>query len=310
MYDIIVKICKKLVTDDIEEIYALMADQKHFHMLENGIIFWNQWRQQHPEIQPDLRGADLRGIDLHNIDFNNTNLTEADLSGANLNGANLLGAILVKTNMQRAFLSNCLIYGTSVWDVNVEEAIQFDLIITPPEEPIITVDNLKIAQFIYLLINNREVPNILDGLASKVVLILGRFTYERKGVLDAIREKLHQLNYVPILFDFEKPTSKDYTETILTIAHLSRFIIADLTQGLSIPQELSVIVPTVVVPIIPLLQDSSNEYAMFSEFRRYPWVLPTYIYHNPEELIMSFQENVIEPTEKRLSELRKIKGRD
>src|SRR3989442_2430397 len=36
-------------------------------------------------------------------------------------------------------------------------SIQKDLVITPFNEPTITVDNLKIAQFIYLLLNNAEI---------------------------------------------------------------------------------------------------------------------------------------------------------
>jgi hypothetical protein len=40
-----------------------------------------------------------------------------------------------------------------------------------------------------------------------VVLILGRFTDERKAVLDALREELRKRNYLPILFDVEKPRS-------------------------------------------------------------------------------------------------------
>jgi hypothetical protein len=39
----------------------------------------------------------------------------------------------------------------------------------------------------------------------KVVLILGRFTPERKTVLDAIRDQLRKRDYLPILFDFQKP---------------------------------------------------------------------------------------------------------
>ena len=40
------------------------------------------------------------------------------------------------------------------------------------------------------------------------MLILGRFTDERKLVLDALREELRQRCYLPILFDFEKPQSR------------------------------------------------------------------------------------------------------
>jgi len=39
----------------------------------------------------------------------------------------------------------------------------------------------------------------------------------------AIREELRRRDYIPILFDFDKPHSRDLTETISTLAHLSRF---------------------------------------------------------------------------------------
>ena len=40
-----------------------------------------------------------------------------------------------------------------------------------------------------------------------VVLILGRFSAERKLVLDALRDELRksERNYVPVVFDFEQP---------------------------------------------------------------------------------------------------------
>ena len=37
-------------------------------------------------------------------------------------------------------------------------------------------------------------------------------------------------NFIPILFDFEKPGSRNFTETMRTLAHLSRFIIADVGE--------------------------------------------------------------------------------
>jgi len=38
--------------------------------------------------------------------------------------------------------------------------------------------------------------------------------------LDGLREALRSHDYLPILFDFEKPASHNLTETISTVAHI------------------------------------------------------------------------------------------
>jgi hypothetical protein len=68
---------------------------------------------------------------------------------------------------------------------------------------------------------------VIDTIGKKAVLILGRFTTDRKAVLDAIGEALRKNGYLPILFDFEKPSTRDTHETIVTLAGMVRFIIAD-----------------------------------------------------------------------------------
>ena len=73
------------------------------------------------------------------------------------------------------------------------------MVVTPPDEPRITVDSLAVAQFIYLLLDNAELRNVIDTLTAKTVLILGRFTPERKAVLDLLREALRQRGYLPDL---------------------------------------------------------------------------------------------------------------
>jgi hypothetical protein len=55
------------------------------------------------------------------------------------------------------------------------------LIITPENKPgpEITVDNIEVAQFIYLLLHNQKIRDVIDTITSKVVLILGRFSEKR-----------------------------------------------------------------------------------------------------------------------------------
>jgi hypothetical protein len=250
-------------------------------------------------VQCVLDGADLSGANL-----TGANIRQSSLVGVNLSDANLIGASLTDCDLTDANLSNCNIYGVSAWDLNLTGAIQSNLVITPPSEPAIAVDNLEVAQFVYLLLKSEKLRAVLDTLTSKVVLILGRFTVERKAVLDAIRENLRRHGYLPVLFDFEKPASRDLTETITTLAHLSRFIIADLTDPKSVPHELASIIPTLAVPVQPIITATSRPYAMFEDFqRKYRWVLETYYYQDLENLLADLTDKVIAPAEQRFLEL-------
>ncbi len=252
----------------------------------------------------DFSNADLREADLTEATLYEANLSRANLSGATLERANLSRATLVDTNLTGATLTQCSIYGISVWNVKLQGAKQDYLIITPDDEPTITVDNLKIAQFIYLLLNNEEIRDVIDTITSKVVLILGRFTPERKAILEALRDELRKRNYSPVLFDFEKPASRDITETVSTLAHMARFVIADITDAKSIPQELTIIAPNLPsVPVQPLILESQHEYGMFEHFTRFPSVLPVYHYTDEESLLQSLKENIINPAEQKAMKL-------
>jgi hypothetical protein len=209
----------------------------------------------------------------------------------------------VETNLERANLTECSVYGLAAWNVNLTGAQQSDLVITTEGEPEITVDNLEVAQFIYLLLHNEKIREVIDTIAKKAVLILGRFTLERKAVLDAIREELRCQNYLPILFDFEKPASRDLTETISTLAHMARFIIADLTEPSSLPKELEAIVPTLAVPVQPVMEGVTRPYAMFPDYWKYSWVLKVYRYESREGLIAVLGDKVIAPAEAKVQEL-------
>ncbi len=144
------------------------------------------------------------------------------------------------------------------------------------------------------LINNQNIRNIVDTITSKVVLILGRFTTERKCILDEIRTELRNRNYLPVLFDFQQPNHRDTTETISILAHMSRFIIADITDAKSIPQELQMIIPNLPsVAVLPLLQKSENEYGMFEHFKKYPWVLPLHRYDAIGDLLEALRDKLL-----------------
>jgi uncharacterized protein YjbI with pentapeptide repeats len=250
-----------------------------------------------------LVGASISGANLIEANLTRACLDEADLTKTNLTGTNLTGAylqrsIFIDTIVEQAIFKDCHIYGLSVWNLAGTPQEQSSLIITRGTEPVITVDDLQVAQFIYLLLNNKNVRNVIDTITSKVVLILGRFTDERKAVLDVISSELRKRNYLPILFDFTGPQNRDITETVSTLAHLAKFVIADLTDAKSIPQELTAIVPHLPsVPVQPLIKASQREYGMFEHFKRYPWVLEICHYEDVTSLISSIDERVLQPVE-------------
>ncbi len=248
----------------------------------------------------NLMMAKLPGANLNGARLCGTLLSGADLAGANLIGTNLSRATLVETDLREADLTGSRIHGISAWDLSLEGTIQDGLIITKEDQPEITVGDLEVAQFIYLLLFNPKIRKAIDTITSKVVLILGRFSEERKAVLDAMRETLRHRDLVPVIFDFECPTSRDLTETVGTLAHMARFIVADITDPKSIPQELTTIIPDLPsVPIQTVILSSQPEYGMYEHWKRYPWVLPLFRYNNVQHLLASIDESVIRPAEER-----------
>jgi hypothetical protein len=95
-----------------------------------------------------------------------------------------------------ADLTGCRIFGVSAWRVKLDNVKQQNLIITPDETEI-TVDNIEVAQFVYLVLHSEKIRDAIDTITSKAVLILGRFTEDRKAVLNAVRDKLRERGYLP-----------------------------------------------------------------------------------------------------------------
>ena len=214
----------------------------------------------------------------------------------------------METNLEDAVLTGCRVYGVSAWNVKVsEDTRQQDLVITPPREPEVTVDDLEVAQFVYLLLHNEKLQRVIDTITSKVVLILGRFSPERKMVLDALRDELRTRNYVPVVFDFEKPTSGTTINTITLLARMARFVIADISDAKSVLMELQAIVPhSPKLPVQPIIVAGQKEPGMFDSFEAYPWFLKVHPYESPAQLLADLNDRVIGPLEAEVAKLRRL----
>lgn len=87
-----------------------MANNDHLDFVQQGVAFWNEWREKNLEVIPELGEgnlvkADLRGADLRRANLERANLTRAVLDDANLQGANLRAARLLEVELSRANVS-------------------------------------------------------------------------------------------------------------------------------------------------------------------------------------------------------------
>jgi hypothetical protein len=149
-------------------------------------------------------------------------------------------------------------------------------------------------------LDGAQVSQLLSEVASRSVLILGRFSKDRKAVLDMIARELRMLKrgYVPIVFDFEKPSDRDLIESVLRFAAVSRFVIADLSDPKSVPAELQQIVPSFPsLPIIPIIEATQRHYPVADNILRRESVHPVVKYGDVAHLRSILDEQVLAPAE-------------
>ena len=186
-----------------------------------------------------------------------------------------------------------------------ERTKQQGLIITPPQEPAVTIDDLKVAQFVYLLLHNENIRDVIDTVGKKGVLLLGRFTEGRIAVLDRLRDELRKRGYLPIVFNFDKPETKDFTETVRLLAGMSKFVIADLSGPKSVPYEMGAIVSQTMIPFQPIIEAGETPFAMLLDLlTSYPdRVFQPIEYPSVDRLIERMDAEIIEPAETRFNQL-------
>jgi hypothetical protein len=73
---------------------------------------------------------------------------------------------------------------------------------------------------------------------------------------------------VSMVFNLDKPKTKDFTETVRLLANLSRFVIVDITNPRPTPLELQATVPDYMIPFAPILEREQAPFAMFVDLQK------------------------------------------
>jgi hypothetical protein len=306
---------------------------------------WNEWRRKNRRTKLRLDDEDFSGLNLsytnfreaslQRADFSSCELVETDFVRSNLQGASFVGSLLygalldqaklnnadlrnstlwwitlVETDLSGADLSRSRVYGVSPWRVTLTGAKQNQLDVSRKDEALFTIDDIEVAHFMDLLVSSQKLRNIINAATSKIVLILGRFTpNERKTVLNALRVELRKLDYLPVIFDFEKPTDRDYIETVMALAGLAKFIIADITQPKSSPLESHATITAYMVPFIPIIQEGEWPFSMIVDLqRKHHWVENTLRYKDKDDLV-KYVGKIVARAEAKHSEIQLEKAR-
>jgi uncharacterized protein YjbI with pentapeptide repeats len=257
----------------------------------------------------DFRNADLSECDLRGADLTGANLTDATFVGARLQGANLEYAQVVKSDLRDADLSECRVYGAGVWNVQLSEKTrQDDLVVQQPygNLPEITVDGSDVAQFVHLFLDPEKIFDIMSTTTDKLVLILGRFSESRKQVLDEIRSRLPDHDQVGVIFDFEFLEQRTMLETVLTLAQMSRFTIADLTDAKLVVHEVQAILERLSGQIVQPIHSTDGEdipalRRIGDESRNV--YLPTVTYESAEDLTGRLPTEILPTVDRAIIEL-------
>jgi len=100
---------------------------EHLKMISEAIerhdvAIWNRWRQENPDVEPDLSGTDLRRADLKKAALQGAILREANLRGTDLSHADLRGADLNRANLMLARLGSANLSGANCSGANLIDA--------------------------------------------------------------------------------------------------------------------------------------------------------------------------------------------
>jgi len=147
-----------------------MANPEHLKILKQGVEAWNKWREENPEVKPELPFVDIAGSNLEGI----------NLEGAMLNGANLQGAFLDRANFQGAKLCMTKLQGAHLVGSNFQKAEVYWSFIQAAD---LRLSNLRKANFSF---SNLQAANftgtLLQGANFSYVIVDGETAIVRAQV--------------------------------------------------------------------------------------------------------------------------------
>lgn len=246
----------------------------------------------------DFSRANFSGAVFRNTKFNKTILTGANFDGAKFINCNLNRVNLVGASFRVEEITETVVYGIAAWDLQTSDDMNqarlviektYDLysdIVANGRIPLMA-DNIELAQFIYYLSNHRKMRDVLNIFNAKGILLLGQFKDGGIDRLYRLHDWLKERKLMPMIFDFQRPDNMDLTETVVTMAGLSKLIIADV-EGDSVPQELHAALSSFQKPVIAYSR--TGPYSMYKDLKRKNPYAFDFEYGSEEDLFAKMEE--------------------
>jgi uncharacterized protein YjbI with pentapeptide repeats len=252
--------------------------------------------------QVNLRRACLKGADFSKADLTGASLVEAELVETNFGGAKLARcqlsrALFVGCNLEQAVLRECRVDDITLSGIRHDGVVTANLALTPSDEAAILVDDLEMVKLLETLLVEPRWRDLIAPNALRMVVVLGRFPEWRRPHLDAIRDQLRGRHYAPVAIDLEHPVGPKLRAVIENLAHLARFIIADLAGSREFMNDIQPLGPNLRgLPLQAIMPEGEELMELPSVWGKDP-----YRYRDTDHLVHSFAKSVLQPLEQKLA---------
>jgi uncharacterized protein YjbI with pentapeptide repeats len=224
-------------------------------------------------------------------------MVQTNLGGAKLSQCELSRALLINCNLAQAILTESRLDGTVFAGSKHEGIVTGNLALTPSDEAAILVDDLEMVHLMEALLREPRWRELIARSSLRVAVVIGRFPQWRRPHLDALREELRRSEYAPLAIDLERPVGPKLRSVIANLAHLARFVIADLAGSRAFAKELQPFSFTLRDLPIQIVMPEGEEPPELPG----PWAVEPHRYRDTEHLIEIFDKEILQPLERRLT---------
>jgi uncharacterized protein YjbI with pentapeptide repeats len=224
-------------------------------------------------------------------------MVHTNLGGARLSQCELSRALVMNCNLAQAILTESRVDDAVFAGSKHEGIVTANLALTPSDEAAILVDDLEMVNLMEALLREPRWRELITRSSLRIALVIGRFPQWRRPHLDALREELRRSEYAPLAIDLEKPVGPKLRSVIANLAHLAKFVIADLAGSRAFAKELQPFSFSLRELPLQIVMPDGEEPPELPGL----WAIEPHRYRDTEHLVEIFEKEILQPLERKLT---------